>query len=93
MEKVVHRAPRTASSDGGGRYLTVEEVAEHLRCSPRTIHELTRMGLIPHRKLPTQRRCLFLPAELEAWADGAALERVDLAGGGRAVRVTTLSHP
>lgn len=67
-------------------YLTVEDVAARLRCSTRSVHEWTRLGEIPHRRLPGQRRCLFLLAELEAWEDGAKLETVDLARGGRIVR-------
>ena len=44
---------------GGGPYLLVEDVAERLRCSTRTVHELTRTNAIPHRRLPGSRRCLF----------------------------------
>jgi excisionase family DNA binding protein len=51
-------------------FLTVPEVADHLRCSARSIHELTRFRRIPHRKLPGGRRILFLRAELDAWVDG-----------------------
>jgi excisionase family DNA binding protein len=67
-------------------YLLVEEVAERLRCSTRKVHELTRLGEIPHRKLPASRRCLFLEADLEAWEAGAELEVVELAREGRLVR-------
>jgi excisionase family DNA binding protein len=67
-------------------YLLVDEVAARLRCSTRTVHELTRSNAIPHRKLPGARRCLFLPAELEAWEAGAPLELVELPRGGRVVR-------
>ena len=70
-------------------YLTVEEVAERLHASTRTILERTRTGTIPHRRLPGQRRCLFLPYELDAWLDGAELEVTELAGGGRVVRPRT----
>jgi excisionase family DNA binding protein len=70
-------------------YLVAEEVAERLRCSLRTIHELTRLRQIPHRRLPGSRRCLFLPVELEAWENGAALETVELRQGGRVVRPPT----
>lgn len=68
------------------RYLTVEQVAELLGKSIRSVHELTRTGKIPHRVLPHGRRCLFEPEWLQAWADGADLERVDLHGNGRIVR-------
>src|SRR6266540_3244180 len=37
-------------------YLLVEDVARRLRCSCRTIHELTRTCAIPHRRLPGGRR-------------------------------------
>jgi excisionase family DNA binding protein len=67
-------------------YLTVEQVAERLHTSVRTIRERTRTGTIPHRRLPGQRRCLFLPRELDVWLDGAELDVVELAGGGRVVR-------
>jgi len=68
------------------RYLVVEDVAERLRCSTRTIHELTRTYAIPHRRLPGTRRCLFSEPELEAWVDGAELVVVELDRGGRIVR-------
>ena len=67
-------------------YLLVEDVAERLRCSTRSVHELTRTGAIPHRRLPGSRRCLFLEAELEVWEEGAPLEVVVTAHGGRVVR-------
>ena len=67
-------------------YLLVEDVAERLRCSRRTIHELTRTNSIPHRRLPGSRRCLFREDELAAWEDGARLEVVEVSHGGRIVR-------
>jgi excisionase family DNA binding protein len=66
-------------------YLLVEDVAERLRCSRRTVHELTRTHAIPHRRLPGSRRCLFRPEELDAWEDGAPLEVTALPRGGRVV--------
>lgn len=66
-------------------YITVPEVAERLHCSTRTIHELTRTGGIPHRRLPGSRRCLFLVSDLEAWEAGATLDVRDLPRGGRVV--------
>jgi excisionase family DNA binding protein len=65
-------------------FLTTEETAKLLRSSIRTVHELTRTRAIPHRRFG--RRCLFVESELRAWLDGAELEVVDLAGGGRCVR-------
>jgi Helix-turn-helix domain len=67
-------------------YLDVSDVAERLRCSTRSIHELTRLNRIPHRKLPGGRRCLFLENELRAWEDGADVEVVLRPNGGRIVR-------
>ena len=66
-------------------YLLVEDVAQRLRCSTRTIHELTRTSAIPHRRLPGSRRCLFRLDELQAWEDGSPLEVRDLPRGGRVV--------
>jgi hypothetical protein len=70
-------------------YLLVEDVADRLHCSTRTVHELTRTAAIPHRRLPGSRRCLFLKVELEAWEAGAMLEVRELAGDGRIVRPKT----
>jgi excisionase family DNA binding protein len=67
-------------------YLLVEDVARRLRCSRRTVHELTRTCSIPHRRLPGGRRCLFREDELEAWEEGAPLEVIETARGGRVVR-------
>lgn len=69
-------------------FLAVADVAERLRCSTRTIHELTRTHRIPHFKLSGSRRCLFRPDELERWENGAELEVVQLRNGGRIVRPT-----
>lgn len=69
-------------------YLLVEDVAERLRCSTRTIHEMTRTGSIPHRRLPGGRRCLFRLDELEAWESGSQLEVFETPRGGRIVRPT-----
>jgi len=68
------------------RYLLVEDIARLLGVSRRTVHELTRTRRVPHRVLPHGRRCLFEEEWLDAWADGAELEQVDLPGGGRIVR-------
>jgi excisionase family DNA binding protein len=66
-------------------YLLVEDVAERLHCSTRTVHELTRTNSIPHRRLPGSRRCLFRIDELESWEDGAPLRVIVLPRGGRVV--------
>jgi excisionase family DNA binding protein len=68
-------------------YLVVEDVAELLHVSTRTVRELTRSGRIPHRRVPGQRRCLFLEGELREWLDGAELEARELPRGGRVVAV------
>ncbi|MGH3093860.1 MAG: helix-turn-helix transcriptional regulator [Gaiellaceae bacterium] len=67
-------------------YLLVEDVARRLRCSRRTVHELTRTCAIPYRRLPGGRRCLFREDELEAWEEGATLEVIETVRGGRVVR-------
>jgi len=66
-------------------YLLVEDVAERLHCSTRTVHELTRSSSIPHRRLPGSRRRLFRVDELEAWENGCALQVIELPRGGRVV--------
>src|SRR5215203_6114917 len=78
-------AARNDSPRDPSPYLVVADVAERLRCSTRTVHELTRTCSIPHRRLPGTRRCLFRPDELEAWEDGAPLNVVELPRGGRLV--------
>lgn len=67
-------------------YLLVEDVAELLRCSVRTVHELTRSNRIPHRRVAGSRRVLFVEAELHAWINGAELEVRQQRDGGRVVR-------
>jgi excisionase family DNA binding protein len=69
-----------------GPFLIAEEVAIRLRCSLRTVHELTRTRRIPHRKLPGSRRCLFRVEELVAWESGTDLDVQELPRGGRVVR-------
>jgi helix-turn-helix protein len=69
-----------------GKYLLVEDVKDLLGISKRTVHEYTRTDRIPHRVLPHGRRVLFEQEWLDAWADGAELERIDLPAGGRIVR-------
>jgi excisionase family DNA binding protein len=87
-------SPRTKIvRSGSSPFLFVEEVAARLRCSRRTVHELTRLREIPHRRLSGSRRCLFRVEELEAWENGADLELVELAGGGRVVRPAQTDTP
>jgi hypothetical protein len=82
---VTERLPET-SEGACSPYLLVEDVARRYHCSTRRVHELTRTNAIPHRRLPGSRRCLFLPAELDAWDNGAALDVRELDRGGRIVR-------
>jgi len=67
-------------------YLQVQDVCDLLGCSKRTIHERARLGEIPHRKMPSARRLLFVEEEIRAWLDGAPLELVELPRNGRVVR-------
>lgn len=67
-------------------FMTTDEVAALLRCSRRSVHELTRRRQIPHRIRPYGRACLFLEDEVRAWLDGCELAVSELAGGGRTVR-------
>jgi excisionase family DNA binding protein len=71
----------------GNPFLFTDEVAAFLRCSVRSVHELTRTNAIPHRQLPGTQRCLFREDELLAWLDGAELEATELSAGGRIVSV------
>ena len=75
-----------ASPVSAARFLTVDDVTAILGVSKRTVHELTRTHRIPHRVAPYGRRCLFDREWVGAWLDGAELEHVALAGGGRIVR-------
>ncbi|MDX6637554.1 MAG: Helix-turn-helix domain [Solirubrobacterales bacterium] len=77
--------PNEPSHTSAPPYLLVEDVARRLRCSTRTVHELTRNNAIPHRRLPGTRRCLFRVDELEAWENGAPLHTTRLPRGGRVV--------
>ena len=69
-------------------FVTASEAAQFLRCSLRTVHELTRTNRIPYRKLPNGRRCLFTYEELAAWANGAPLTVSQPSQGGVVVSVT-----
>jgi excisionase family DNA binding protein len=71
-----------------GPFLTVDEVAELIRCSRRVVHGLTASNEIPHRKLSGQRRCLFVRTEVERWVvDQPELETIVSPNGGRIVRI------
>jgi excisionase family DNA binding protein len=82
----VEAVTETASS---ARFLTVEEAAELLRCSTRSVHERTRLRELPCRRLPGTRRVLFRREELEAWVESGGaveLEVVEGLRGGFVVR-------
>jgi excisionase family DNA binding protein len=69
-----------------GRYLLVEHVAELLGDSVDTVQRRAAKNAIPHRRIGGTRRLLFLEHELAAWIDGAELETIITANGGRVVR-------
>jgi excisionase family DNA binding protein len=70
-----------------GALLHVEDVAELLGFSVRTVHELTRKRSIPCRRIPGTRRVLFLEEELLAWVEaGGELEELKGRAGGFVVR-------
>jgi len=67
-------------------FLTVEEVADRYRTSPKAIHDRTRTHRIPYVKRQGFRRLLFPLVDLEAWNAGAVLELVELPDGRAAER-------
>jgi excisionase family DNA binding protein len=52
------------------QFLTVEEVAELLRVSPRSVYDWVSQGVIPHRK--AGRRTIFLLDEILEWTSEQA---------------------
>ena len=52
------------------QFLTVEEVAELLRVSPRSIYDWVSQGIIPYRK--AGRRTIFLLDEILEWTSEQA---------------------
>lgn len=54
-----------ARVDGGVKFLSVQEAAEFLRVSPRTVYGWVSQRALPHRK--AGRRVLFLESELVEW--------------------------
>jgi excisionase family DNA binding protein len=59
------------------KFLTVEEVAELLRVSPRSIYDWVSQGMIPFHK--AGRRTIFLLDEIMEWSSKGA----ELHPGGR----------
>lgn len=71
-------------------YLLVGEVAARYRCSVWTIQQRAKAGTLPHRKFAGgSSRLVFIPAWLDAYDAGAALEVTETPGGGRVVRPIT----
>lgn len=71
------------------KYITVEQAAELLLCSVRTVHDRTRRRELPMRRLPGTRRILFVPEEIEAFVDSGGtlpLEVIEGPRGGFVVR-------
>jgi excisionase family DNA binding protein len=54
-------------------FLTVEEVAELLRVSPRSVYDWVSQGTIPHRK--AGRRTIFLLTEILEWTANCRANR------------------
>jgi excisionase family DNA binding protein len=73
--------------------LLVEDVAKLLSSSRSSIQERCARGLIPNRRMPGSRRLLISRADLDAWLDGAELETIALAAGGRVVRPIAKASP
>lgn len=82
-------APKVAFD--GAFMATVEEIAPELSMSTWTLSEACRRGQFPHVKLPHRRRILIDRRQVAAMFEGAQLETVRLAGGGRIVRTVTVS--
>jgi excisionase family DNA binding protein len=70
-------------------WLTVEEAAEYVGLSPRSLSDLSRVRAVPHRRIPRTRQLRFRADELDQWLDGCRLVSEDLDGGGRVVRPIT----
>jgi hypothetical protein len=70
----------------GPRYLLVPEVAERYGVSEWTIREWAKQGRLPHRRRPHELKLRFPEHELDLVDDGAELELVTLAYGGRICR-------
>jgi excisionase family DNA binding protein len=62
--------PGAPVPDGMPQYLTIDEVAEMLRCRPSTIYQLVHKKRIPFRK--RGRQLLFEAGEIDAWTKECA---------------------
>ena len=67
-------------------FLRVEDVAALLGCSVRSVHELARKSMIPHRQWARRGALLFPEDEIRAWLDGCELAVSVSPTGGRIVR-------
>jgi excisionase family DNA binding protein len=67
-------------------FLLTDDVAELLGLARSTVQEQMARGLVPNRRLPGTRRCVVPRADFDAWINGAELEVIHLARGGRIVR-------
>lgn len=70
-------------------YLGVQEVADLLGMAAKTVQAKAGRNAIPHRKVAGCRRLMFIEHEIDAWVEGAELECIPLARGGRIVRPKT----
>jgi len=71
-----------------GPFLDIDGAAELLVSSRRVLHQLASERRIPHRRLPGQRKLVFVRAELESFVIDPTLELevVELERNGRIVR-------
>ena len=67
-------------------FLRTEEAAEFLSLSVDTLLRKASAGTVPHRRIAGVRRLLWLEAELVDWINGAELETITAANGGRVTR-------
>lgn len=77
------------STDGLPPYLSVEQAAELLHQTPRSIHERTRLRQIPMRKMRGSRRILVPRDELLRFMNGSELEVLEKPDGTVVVRPVT----
>ena len=45
------RMEQNNSTNSGGRWVTKKEIAEHLKCCPRTINNLMSRRILPYRRV------------------------------------------
>jgi excisionase family DNA binding protein len=64
-QEATKNIPPVVRQSSGPKFLTVEEVAELLRVSPRSVYDWVSQGAIPFRK--AGRRTIFLLEEVLNW--------------------------